>query len=68
MSIFQSRGPPFVPPPDDLTIPQFILDGVGAHFTRLVRPVESPCFIDEENGRAIYLNEVRTISFYPFNY
>ncbi|TFK86475.1 phenylacetyl-CoA ligase [Polyporus arcularius HHB13444] len=59
MSIFQSRGPPFVPPPDDVTIPQFILDGIGAHFTRLVRPVECPCFIDEESGRAIYLHELR---------
>ena len=62
MTIFRSPGPPFVPPRDDITLPQFILDDVGAERTRPVRPAHVPCLIDSETGKTVYLDEVRVVA------
>ena len=62
MTIFRSQGPQFVPPRDDITLPQFILDDVGAERTRPVRPAHVPCLIDSETGKAVFLEEVRAQS------
>ena len=62
MTIFRSQGPQFVPPRDDITLPQFILDDVGAESTRPVRPAHVPCLIDSETGKAVYLEEVHAQS------
>ena len=62
MTIFRSQGPQFVPPRDDITLPQFILDDAGAERTRPVRPAHVPCLIDSETGKAVYLEEVRAQS------
>ncbi|KAI1785728.1 phenylacetyl-CoA ligase [Ganoderma leucocontextum] len=59
MTIFRAQGPPFVPPRDDMTLPQFILDDVDAERTRPVRPAHVPCLIDSETGKAVHLGEVR---------
>ena len=61
MTIFRSPGPPFVPPRNDITLPQFILDDVGAERTRPVRPAHVPCLIDSETGKTVYLDEVRVV-------
>ncbi|PIL26715.1 transporter [Ganoderma sinense ZZ0214-1] len=62
MTIFRSQGPRFVPPRDDITLPQFILDDVGAERTRPVRPAHVPCLIDSETGKIVYLEELRARS------
>lgn len=62
MTIFTSKGPLLAPPPDDKTIPQFLLD--------IERPLapdqagisETPWFIDEKTGREVYSQEVRRSS------
>ncbi|KZT00929.1 phenylacetyl-CoA ligase [Laetiporus sulphureus 93-53] len=59
MTIFHSNAPPLVPPPDDLTLPQVMLDYRGGHPTRPVRPRDIPWFVDEENGRMVFEEEVR---------
>ena len=59
MSLIESRGPPLVPPRDDLTVPQFILDDPVAHPSKPPRQAEVPCFIDERSGKRAYLAEVR---------
>ena len=59
MTIFRSQDAAFVPPRDDMTIPQFILDDVGAEPTRPARPAYVPCLIDAETGKAVHLEEVR---------
>ena len=59
MSIFRSQDAEFVPPRDDVTLPQFILDDVGAESTRPARPAYVPCLIDAETGKAVHLEEVR---------
>ncbi|KAI1785720.1 phenylacetyl-CoA ligase [Ganoderma leucocontextum] len=62
MTIFRSQGPPFVPPRDDMTLPQFILDDVNAERTRPARPTHIPCLIDSESGKAAHLEDLRTRS------
>ncbi|KZT04841.1 phenylacetyl-CoA ligase [Laetiporus sulphureus 93-53] len=60
MTIFESPAPAqFVPPLDDVTLPQFILDDVQ-HRLRPTRPTGTPCLIEEEIGRELFLEEVRT--------
>ncbi|KAM6501711.1 phenylacetyl-CoA ligase [Amanita muscaria] len=53
-------APPLVPFPDNLTIPQFFLDGRVSHPTEPIVAKDIPCMIDESNGRRIYLSELRT--------
>ena len=62
MTIFRSEGPQFVPPRDDMTLAQFILDDLGAEPTRPARPAYVPCVIDGETGKAVHLKEVRASS------
>ncbi|KAI1785705.1 hypothetical protein LXA43DRAFT_104426 [Ganoderma leucocontextum] len=59
MTIFRSQGPPFVPPHDNVTLPQFILDDVGVERTRRARPAHVPCLIDFKIGRAVCLEQAR---------
>ncbi|TFK91586.1 phenylacetyl-CoA ligase [Polyporus arcularius HHB13444] len=59
MTIFKSPVPLSVAPRDDLTIPQFVLDGAEEHPTRPIRPAHVPCLIDDESGRMIHMEEVR---------
>ncbi|KAI0827049.1 phenylacetyl-CoA ligase [Trametes gibbosa] len=59
MSLFHSRAPPLVLPPDDLSIPQFFLADRKLHSTRPDRPPHVPCLIDEESGRPIFLAELQ---------
>lgn len=54
MTIF--RGPPTPYIPDDLTIPQFILD--SHHPTRPVRPHGIPWLIDDVTGTKVGFDEV----------
>ena len=61
MTIFRSQDAEFVPPRDDVTLPQFILDDVGAESTRPARPAYVPCLIDAETGKAVHLDEVRAV-------
>lgn len=58
MTIFVSTGAPFVPPRDDLTVAQFMFDDLSAHFTRPPPKSDTPCFIDEETGKKVFLEEV----------
>jgi 4-coumarate--CoA ligase len=44
--------------PDNLTLPQFILD--STHPRRPLRPSKSPWLIQESTGRQVYYEEVRT--------
>ncbi|OBZ76955.1 hypothetical protein A0H81_03408 [Grifola frondosa] len=59
MTLFRSLIEPVIPAPDDLTVPQFIFD-VNAHPTRPARREETPCFIEEESGRPVYISELRS--------
>ncbi|EIN14039.1 phenylacetyl-CoA ligase [Punctularia strigosozonata HHB-11173 SS5] len=47
--------------PDNLTIPQFLLD--SQHATRPLRPVNSPWLIEDETGRHIGFEELRRRTF-----
>ena len=60
--LFNSLAAPLIPPPDDISLPQFILDDVFSHQTKPVRSKETPCLIDEETGQLAMLAEasVRT--------
>lgn len=61
MSLYPS--PLGLPPiPDDLTIPQFLLD--SRHITRPYNTASNPWFIEEATGRSIGFEEVCRISFY----
>ncbi|EIM79653.1 acetyl-CoA synthetase-like protein [Stereum hirsutum FP-91666 SS1] len=57
--LFKSLARPLVPPPDDLTVPQFIFDDVLQHSTYTKRPANIPCLIDEDNGREVTLDDLR---------
>ncbi|TBU58568.1 phenylacetyl-CoA ligase [Dichomitus squalens] len=59
MALFQSLAAAFVPPRDDLTLPQFILDDLDAHFTKPTRQADVPCLIEDESGRALYVAELQ---------
>ncbi|CAE7221755.1 unnamed protein product [Rhizoctonia solani] len=50
------EGPDY--PRDDLTIPQFMLD--STHSLRPIREANSPWFIEDETGRGIGFEEVRS--------
>lgn len=63
MSIIHSTAPPLIPFPDNLTVPQFFLDGRVSHPTEPIVAKDIPCMIDESNGRRIYLSEVSVDSF-----
>ncbi|KAF8586727.1 phenylacetyl-CoA ligase [Ramaria rubella] len=54
--IFQ--GGPLLPPPDDLTIPQFILD--NHHPLRPIRKSGSARLVDEPTGKSYGFEEIRT--------
>lgn len=57
-SVSESFSPrSFIPPVDNLTLPQLIFD--YAHPTRPQRPADVPCMIDDETGRRVFLSEVR---------
>lgn len=56
--LFKSLARPLVPPPDDLTVPQFIFDDVLQHPTYAKRPASIPCLIDEDDGREVTLDDV----------
>ncbi|KAJ7604638.1 phenylacetyl-CoA ligase [Roridomyces roridus] len=49
-----------VPPPDNLSVAQFLLDGLGNHVTRAQRSASTPCLIDDDSGQRVYLEELRT--------
>lgn len=56
MTIFKSTGPDLAPPPDDLTLPQFILD--TEHPLRQLRAGpnlnQKPWLIDDVSGKSTY--------------
>ncbi|KAJ6504162.1 phenylacetyl-CoA ligase [Mycena vitilis] len=52
-------GPPLVSPPDNLTVPQFLLDGVSQHVTHPQRLAGTPCLIDDDTGQKVMLEELR---------
>lgn len=52
-------GPRLVNPPDDLTVPQFLLDGLCQHETHPQRLASTPCLIDDDTGQKVFLEEVR---------
>lgn len=58
MVLYHSNAEPLDAPPDNLTVPQFFLDGLGTHPTRPDRTADLPCLIDEETGRVVFLHEV----------
>ncbi|PFH46943.1 hypothetical protein AMATHDRAFT_198749 [Amanita thiersii Skay4041] len=58
MSIVSSIAAPLVPPPDDVTIPEFFLDGKRRHPTEPMVDREIPSLIEENTGRRIFLGEV----------
>ncbi|KAJ7182711.1 amp dependent CoA ligase [Mycena crocata] len=51
--------PILVSPPDDLTVPQFLLDSIYRHVTRPRRLADTPCLIDDDTGQKIFLEELR---------
>lgn len=55
---FRSPGNPFVPPADNLTIPQAFIDARLDHLTRPRSVAEPPTLIEEHTGRNIYREEV----------
>jgi 4-coumarate--CoA ligase len=57
MTVFSIPQPP-LSIPDDLTLPQFMLD--HTHPNRPTRPSGTPWFIQEETGRQVHLEEVRS--------
>ena len=59
MALVHSLAAPLVYPPDDLTLPQFILNDVHSHVTRPPRPAGTPCIIDEDSGMSVGFDEVR---------
>ncbi|KAG8962033.1 hypothetical protein FRC03_004672 [Tulasnella sp. 419] len=62
--IFQSGGPKLPPPPDDLTIPQFILDSQHPlRQLRLGEHLDKPWLIDDQTGKAYGLEEIRARTF-----
>ncbi|KAI0686321.1 phenylacetyl-CoA ligase [Cytidiella melzeri] len=48
---------PYVAPPDDLTVPQFVFD--YTHPTRPERPLDLPCMVEDETGREVYLHQLK---------
>ncbi|KAJ7088641.1 phenylacetyl-CoA ligase [Mycena epipterygia] len=52
-------GPTLVNPPDDLTVPQFLLDGLCQHETHPQRLAGTPCLIDDVTGQKVFLEELR---------
>lgn len=58
MSIFHSTAPPLISPPDDVTIPQFLLDNNRRHPTRPDRPLGVPYLVDGETGREVHHDEI----------
>ncbi|KAF9466147.1 phenylacetyl-CoA ligase [Collybia nuda] len=52
-------GPNWVPPPDNLTIPQVFLDGTFRHAAVPVETPDIPCMIEEMTGRKIFITELR---------
>lgn len=58
--LFNSLAAPLIPPPDDISLPQFILDDVFSHQTKPVRSKETPCLIDEETGQLAMLAELQS--------
>ncbi|OSX61497.1 hypothetical protein POSPLADRAFT_1046843 [Postia placenta MAD-698-R-SB12] len=60
MSMFHSTAPPLIPPPDDVTVPQFLLDNNRRHPTRPDRPPEVPYLVDGETGREVHHDEIVT--------
>ncbi|KAH9833458.1 phenylacetyl-CoA ligase [Rhodofomes roseus] len=57
MALFHSKISLHVPPPDDISLPQFMLDG-AAHPNRPRRPEGTPWLIDEETGKEVSEAEV----------
>jgi 4-coumarate--CoA ligase len=51
-------GPGWVPPADDLSVPQVFLDGTFRHVSAPVERPDIPCMIEETTGRRVYMNEV----------
>lgn len=62
MTLIQSLGPVFVPPPADLTLPQVFLDGKLKHPTTTQENPLIPTLIDAETGRTVFLSEVCDVS------
>lgn len=56
MSLYPSPIGPLPPIPDDLTIPQFLLD--SRHVARPYNSISNPWFIEEATGRSIGFEEV----------
>lgn len=57
MAEFPSLYDPCPPIPDDLTVPQFLLD--APHPLRQIRDDNSPWLIDDVTGKAVGAEEVR---------
>ncbi|KZT65757.1 acetyl-CoA synthetase-like protein [Daedalea quercina L-15889] len=60
MTVFHSKVELHVPPPGDVTLAQFMLDGLVDHPHRAKRPRDTPWFIDEETGKEVFEAEVIT--------
>lgn len=58
MTLYHSPCASFIPPRDDLTIPQVIIDGKLNHVIRSRSDGEYPWFIEEATGRTIWKEEV----------
>jgi 4-coumarate--CoA ligase len=57
--IFESLAAPLIPPPDDLSIPQFILDRTFHHPNAPPNKGSIACLIQEDTGRVVTLDELR---------
>jgi len=59
MVLIQSSASSLIHSPDNLTVPQFLLDDTYGHGTRPTRTPDTPCIIDNETGRKVFLDELR---------
>ncbi|KAI0915338.1 hypothetical protein AcV5_003838 [Taiwanofungus camphoratus] len=58
MTLFRSAAPKLIPPPDNISVPQFILDDLSKHPTRPIRSRDIPCFIEQETNRTVFFDEL----------
>ncbi|KAJ7705421.1 phenylacetyl-CoA ligase [Mycena rosella] len=52
-------GPTLIPPPDHLTVPQFLFDSLYRHVTHPRRLANTPCLIDDDTGQKVFFEELR---------
>lgn len=63
MTLIQSLGPRFAPPPADLTLPEVFLDRKLKHPTTAQENAQIPALIDGESGQTVFLSEVCVVGF-----